>query len=483
MLEQLKQINNMYDLLALCASYVLNEYSSPTNIYEFATFNEDKFKCIYNAVEHYTYDCEDRGYRDAFNELKKDIMAFLEEDLTLERVYAIIYCIDELVEVEINDNFLGNRHIVKYSALNDQYQDCVRIIPKKLNTFLNRGDIQFKSVTGSEHSLFREKRKCACNDLDREMENYSIWDKKVIRRYPFTICRFDKKSHMTKYFRDRGKFSIGIVPFTDRQLTEILDIRYNKRAFTIYNMYSEMEKELKYRYEDICRRSKQNNIDFLVFPEMLLTDNIIFDSQDHERTNPQIIVNGSISKNRVNKTIVTDGDRRGILTYCKKEPFTIEKDGVEYKEWLDPTKNKEYSVIEIEGMGRIGVAICKDLLSEDVKMFHKYIGTDILIAPAYTRSSDLLSAGQHMSMDYNCVVVIANACSALEDGNLDKEVGFVTLPMKNKNRRCSKVIPYFRNKCAKECSQQCVGKKIEIDFYNTEQDAEGISYQVRETPF
>lgn len=117
------------------------------------------------------------------------------------------------------------------------------------------------------------------------------------------------------------------------------------------------------------------------------------------------------------------------------------------------------------------------MLSEDVRLFHKHIGTDILIVPAYTSSSDLLSAAQNMSTDYNCIVVVVNACSAVEgDGDLDKELGFVTLPMKVKGKRSSRVIPYFRRDCIKICHEQCIGKRIEIDFCSIRQDAEGISY-------
>lgn len=483
-LEQLEKINKIYDLMALCASYVINEYNKPDNKYEFATFDDAQFDCVYDAVELYTHNCQYQGHRAAFNELREFALSFLKDNLTVERVYAVVYYIDELVDIEINDNFLEGRHVIKYEALNEQYQDCIRIIPKKFKSFLDSGDAWYRTTKDSEYSMLRDRRECACSCFDGEMSNYSIWNKRLIEKYPLTIYRFDKKSMVAQRFCDRSKFNFGIVPFTDKALEQILDIRYRNRAFFIDKMHEESEEELLKRYDDICDRSQKSEVDFLIFPEMLLTNDIVSGRKSQAGRDAQIIINGSISQNRVNKTIVTDGNKNEIFRYCKKEPFTMEDKGKEYKEWLDSAQNKEYSIMEIEGIGRVGIAICKDLLSEDVRMLHKHVGTDVLIVPAYTSSSDLLSAAQNMSTDYNCVVVIANACSAIGSASLDKEIGFITLPMKCKgNRRGSRVIPYFRKDCAESCSAMCIGKKIEIDFNDTKEDEEGISYQVRESQF
>lgn len=59
MLEQIKQVDNIYDLMALCASYVMNEYDKPENVYEFSTFDDKKFKGVYNAVACYAVDCQE----------------------------------------------------------------------------------------------------------------------------------------------------------------------------------------------------------------------------------------------------------------------------------------------------------------------------------------------------------------------------------------------------------------------------------------
>lgn len=486
MLEQIQKIDKIYDLLAVCSSYILNELKRKD--YEFALFNDDDYDYVYDAIQRYCCEREYRGCERAFDELRNYLTSFFTPDVTVEKCFAVVKYIDELVAVEIDDRLLGGKHIIKYSSMNEQYTDNVRIIPKMKGTFLKRGDIQFRSINNNKYSLFRDRRECACSKLDRETLNYMIWDRQHIENYPdFNIYRFDEKSSVFKHFHERKQIVFGIVPFTDKPLKDILDVQYDNRAFYIRDMHKSAESELKERYRNICSRCEQENIDFLIFPEMLMTEKIISAIQNKEKvSSPQIIINGSIWKEYMNKSIITDGKGTEIFYYCKKEPFKFQKDDVEYKEFLKEEENREYTILEIENLGRIGVGICKDLINEEVKLFHKYIGTDILMVPAYTESMDIQSSAENMSKDYNCVVVMANACSALgktKTGNTANRVGFITFPAKNNTDRSYILRRYTRDCCAQECGCRCVGKKYIIDFFQTREYPEGISYEIKEGLF
>lgn len=485
MIEQLRKINKIYDLLALCASYILTTNSEVP--YEFALFDDDEFDCVYDAVERYRCECQEKGQRKAFEELREYIISFMVPEVTIEKCFAVVRYIDELVEAKINGKLLGGNQIIKYSSMNEQYKDCVRIIPQMKETFLNRGDIQFKSISNSNYSLFRDRRECACSPLDRETLNYMIWDKEHIEKYPLWIYRLDENNPITKHFYDREKIIFGIVPFTNKNIKDLLAVKYEKRGFYIEQMYENAEEELKNRYENICSRCENEDIDFLVFPEMLMTEKIISSIKGKsKRQSPCIIVNGSIWKDFMNKTIITDGKGETIFSYYKKEPFKFQKEDKEYKECLDQSKNGEYSIMEIEGLGRIGVGICKDLISEDVKLFHKYVGTDILIIPAYTKSMDLQASAEELSQEYNCVVVVANACSALDGIKREvsnKRIGFITLPAKCDTDRSRIILRYMQNNCTEECECKCTGKKVIIDFCNTKVYEDKVSYEIKEEIF
>lgn len=485
MIEQLRKIDKIYDLLALCASYIL--IMNKETPYEFALFDDDEFDCIYDAVERYCCECREKGHKKAFEELREYIISFMVPEITVEKCFAVVRYIDELVEVEINGKLLRETQIIKYESLNEQYKDSVRIIPKMKGTFLDRGNLQFKSISNNKYSLFRDRRECACSHLDRETLNYMIWDKEHIEKYPMWIYRLDGKSPIAKQFYEREQITLGIVPFTNKKLDDLLEVKCEKRVFYIERVFEEAEEELKSRYENICSRCENKDIDFLVFPEMLMTENIVSSiKKDYKRQSPRIIINGSIWKDFTNKTVITDGRGKNIFCYYKKEPFKFQKGDKEYKECLDQSKNREYSVMEIEGLGRIGIGICKDLINEDVKLFHKYIGTNMLIIPAYTKSMDLQASAEELSQEYNCVVVVANACSALDkvEGQAsNRRIGFITLPAKRNTDRSRIIVRYIQNDCIKECKDGCVGKKIIIDFYKTKVYESGISYDVREETF
>lgn len=483
-IEQLDNIYKIYDLMALCSSYIINQCTE--NIDEILLFDDENYNNIYDAINMYCFEKIDKGYKKAFSELKDYLKECLINEITIEKCYAIVKYIDELVEVEIDASLLGKEDVIVYSSMNEQYTDSVKIIPKLKNTILNRGELEFLENNESEKPLFRERRKYMCSVLDAFMVNYMIWNKENILRYPFKIFRFNRISIFSKYFYDKKQICFGISPLTNKSLDELFEIRYKGSTFYIDHMHKAAEKELKKRYENIFFNCTQNeDIDFLIFPEMLITEEIMSSLKAHKRSEsrPIVIINGSIWKDKINKTLITDDEGMKILEYAKKEPFKYRYAGKEYTEWLDQSRNKEYTILEIEGIGRIGVAICKDLVNEDVKLFHKAMETDILIVPAYTKSMDLQTSAENMSEEYHCIVVVANACSALR-GKVDGEkIGFVSLPAKNGAQRTSKVIEYNRNICESNCETLCLGKKILIKFLETEMTREGISFEVGEGVF
>lgn len=114
------------------------------------------------------------------------------------------------------------------------------------------------------------------------------------------------------------------------------------------------------------------------------------------------------------------------------------------------------------------------------------MGTDLLIIPACTSSMDLQSSAENLSKEYNCVVVVANTCSALEgerEGDEANRIGFITLPAKNSTDRSNILRRYTRDVCAQECVHRCIGKKFIINFYQTKEYPEGTSYELEEAIF
>lgn len=106
------------------------------------------------------------------------------------------------------------------------------------------------------------------------------------------------------------------------------------------------------------------------------------------------------------------------------------------------------------------------------KKLHKYMGTNLLLVPSYSDSMDLQSGAGELSKDYHCIVVMANACTALRNksGNRKKErVGFLSLPAKNQTDRAEVIEMYYKDGCRVNCKNGCMGKIISIDFEKAHQ--------------
>lgn len=480
LIEHLKDIDNMYDLMALCGKYILNiDKETPC---DFSEFDDEMYDNVYDAIEAYCYARKDKGKKSAFAEFKSFIIDFLKREVNAEKCYAIVKYVDDLVEVEFTGHLLESSDVIEYSQLNKLYGDDVCIVPKVKDNFFLKKAAQMRSTDNTKYDFFRKARQCAGSILDKDTVNYIIWDKERIEKYPFIIYHCNKEHFITKHFLNADKLTFGIVPFTDRELNEIFDIKYGNKTFEIIGMKPLMEQKLKEKYKDIYERCEGKNIDFLIFPEMLMTESIMDSALKREgHGSPWLVVNGSIWKSLVNRAYVTDGKGEKIFGYCKKEPFVYR--GI-YTEHLDKSQNLEYAILDVEKFGRIGVAICKDLLNEDIKMFHKYMGTNLLLVPAYTESMDLQSAAGELSRDYNCIVVVANACSALKkncQNGEGKRIGFISLPAKMNTDRKESINMYFQDKCVETCQKCCAGKIISIDF-NRKNDL-GISYMLEESTF
>jgi len=478
MIQQLDKIGTIYDLLALCSSYILNELQYGS--YKFELFNEDEYENVYNAVNRYVCEEDERGENAAFDELKDFLYDYLEAGITIERCYAVVYFIDDLVKGRIQRGLTGRYDIIKYDALNQQYKDKIRIIPKLRDTFVLQGDMHYRKETESEFSLFRKRGVCACSRLDEYIVNYIIWDEDKIKDYPMWIYRLEEEHPIAKHFFDREKIVFKIVPLTDMPLNKILDVKRQQRAFYIDKIYPDAEMVLKERYMDSVVKSENEDVDFLIYPEMLLTESMYKElSVQRSNKRPQVIVNGSVWKNNTNKSVVTDGNGKEIFAYLKKEPYIDKFEGREYRELLDHDKNKEFSVLEIAGLGRIGIAICKDLKNEYIKLFHKCIGTDMLIVPACTNSMDLKFSAEEMAGEYNCVVLVANTCSTHSSTGADR-IGFISLPAKQETDRTTLTIEYGQNECVDQCKQTCSGKLLVLKFKQTERKDGKLSFSIKD---
>lgn len=478
LLYEIDKLDNIYDLFALCCSYIFWEI--PKKPYDFQAFDDRKYEEVDDFIIEYMMDRENQGEFFAFDVLKENIKNFFGTKVDIEKCFAIVQFIDERIECEICDGFVKKQNIIQYESLSDRYYNKVRIIPRLKQSFIETGNLLYKQKTKDNYNLFRDTHEYPCSELDKTTVNYTICDEEFINKYPFCIHRLTEKHPISIHFKERKKIVIAIFPFTKVKIENLLEVCLEKKVFHVKDMSDSVKECLSYRYASIYKKCIGKDIDFLIFPEMLISESFLNQVKIQQGA-PQIIINGSIWENLSNKSIITDGNMKEIFSYFKKESFVHKIDGKSYKEHLDTTKNKNYELLEIPEIGRVGVCICKDLISEVVKRFHKSLGTSLLIVPAHTASNDLQSSARNLSEEFNCVVVVANSCSSISSkNNFQKGIGFLTLPAKNTSSRTCLIKEYEKTECVNNCEKECCGKIFSICFDKIEQYSEGMSFKVDE---
>ena len=500
-IENLDYVSNIYDIMGICCLFVIKKMENSADSLRDFDVNPVKGKKerAKDLVRVYLAD-KKLDEDNAIPNLVKGIKNFLYPETDVEKCYHIVKAIDELILPNSplsneNKGCLRDNNTRQYKSLNKQFKDNIRIIPSSNDSFLNRGNALYlerktellnflkgnsDNTKNSPKDLLRDRRTNNCSDIDFEFIHYNYLDNGFINKYEYEIHELDVADSKYSSFYYRNKVKIGLVPFSSVSLNEILDIHFNPGSFFVSGMKEEQEKVLKKRYCEAIMTCSDQDMDFLVFPEMLLTDQII-DTPCQSENNPRILVNGSIWKNSSNRSVVKNSNHENLFTYFKKKPYIHKKEGKRYVEKLNRSLNKTYHILEIPTYGRVGIGICADLLSEDFLNFQEIMQVNLLIIPACSNSSDLLSKAEYLAGDYHCIVVILNTCAVFTRDNEntvpEKEVAYVVMPSKDGNSRGHLRINFDNCQCQNTCKDKCGIKVVTINFERTKDSNGTLSYE------
>lgn len=409
------------------------------------------------------------------NQLRTGLLDVLQGNINNEICYAVIRYIDQYIEAEFADDCIEDNLSDEYESLNEQYTDTVRILPVMVNTGIHTFS---KMETDGSHELLRKRYPSDRDLLTQKIQNYIILEEDFINTKKVVVHRIRETGSVGRRFLNRQKLSCVLFPVTCHHLERYFLVDYQKEKFNITG-YTEDVKELKNTYAHMIQKCKEaSDIDFVVFPEMLMTEEIL-EIIKKESNIAAFVCNGTIWNNHKNVCHVTDADGNQIFSYDKKSTFEFGRDGKIYTEGLEyDSKNEkeEYDFIDIEGIGRVSVCICKDIMHTDLLYVHEKMHTDVLIVPAFSPSLDVKSKAQSFSEEHQCIVLFANSCGAFYDKqksmeqnrkDLKKgEVGFVVLPAKDKSsERTYNLLSYSAGQCMEMCTlDNCVGRRVDIDF-------------------
>lgn len=308
------------------------------------------------------------------------------------------------------------------------------------------------------------REKLIRNDLNNCLCNlYYIDTRELLARTRCTVSNRFFGIYDFKRAMERGYLRIGISPMCDE--TELIfetkekDKDYNE--FYI-NGLSNVDMLTK-NAESILECAKKREVDILCFPEMLGHPQIIGAIQkklqdfpsDIRYPYPVLTICPSYWSQQSNAAAVLDGTGNEVFRQGKQFAFPFDQDGKTYIEGICP--DNHIHLIHCEGIGRIGVMICRDALnSEYLHNVLSLLKVSLLFVPSFSTGHFDFENNLESCKMFDCNVFWINTCSVkkLSDkASLDK-IGFV---LKTGKRTSIKNGEFFfkKEKCGKLKGKTC----------------------------
>lgn len=244
----------------------------------------------------------------------------------------------------------------------------------------------------------------------------------------------------------RKKVRIGLLPVVRDAKLET-DVSFvaageeTRNTFTVKGVqnWEQVKARIQAGWLDACRKS----IDIAVLPECLgnaelfdstpgyseFWDNLSMAAEAEGYAAPWLTIGPSWWHDHHNRLYVTDSVGNRVCVQEKQFPFEYQENGQIYLEDIRPDTPK-INVLNIPWIGRIGLAVCADLLhSEMVDLLVRTLHCNFIICAAYSPGKTLFTRICESSVSYGTTTIWLNACSA--SSKPEEGVGVIAAPGQN----------------------------------------------------
>lgn len=259
---------------------------------------------------------------------------------------------------------------------------------------------------------------CYKNNLEVFMHNFFYIELEGIKGVE--VHNYFVSQFFIRKLKKKKGLKIAVSPVTDKDV--LVSEEYERDGNRYFHINAlKNEKIVKDNLVSIIKKAAEKETDILLFPEMLGNENDIKNIQNtcDFGNSPMLVVWPSVWKNtkdnkeNSNTSIITLHKGKNVLEVCrqcKKNSFVTSNNIIED---LMPQEPWQVNILSCEGMGRIGILICKDyLIDKNRKLLCDVLKTTLILVPSY-------STGEHnfetlLSRDFqnDCNIAWCNTCSA-----------------------------------------------------------------------
>lgn len=481
-LKYCNRISCVEDLAVISYSEIYSEFDSCIA----NEYNPKDKDGIINAIDSY-FKKSKINEIDAIMSLKNDMKRLFEEKkFDAFDYFCIIKSIDINYEYQTNPPTLEISNFHKYDSLSIISDDPdVFILPKFNNSYIDIFNEALKKYELKEQELkkhshkkdickkgLRAKLPYDLNHINAYLNNIILLHKKDIGNnkimvHEYIVNKLNYEDFVVK-IQNNKSFKCAIVPMINKGTNEIFNIETDEKNFWINGIKNSIENKIITEYISTIEMYKNIDVDFIVFPELFMSETIINEIHKHLIKNDnhdriQIYILGSIWSDNSNKAVVMTSDGEYICEQYKIAPSTIK--GLREKLIYN---DKTINLFDFPNCIRMNLLICRDIIDGKIMSIPQYLESNLILSPCYSPSLDMKKEIKSLSSKYYCLTIMANSCSARFNGVMtdnNKQIGFICKPIKKGTEITNQINNYYRtfDKC-KNCDFDCPGFVVTINF-------------------
>jgi predicted amidohydrolase len=190
--------------------------------------------------------------------------------------------------------------------------------------------------------------------------------------------------------RQKSKFNVGIAQIGVSRSGNIMTEFYQMKESGLLGIKEDKINKLKDKVKKFINQAKDNAIDLLIFPEMVIDLNykdLLTEILEAAKSHSMYIIPGSFHDINSQKNISIIIGPDGILWEQEKHiPAIIHFGEQRFKENIQTSSHPKKIVVCNTELGRIAITICRDFLDMDLRVELKNTEppVDIIVNPAFT---------------------------------------------------------------------------------------------------
>lgn len=406
LIESIKTTYNIIDFITVVYCYLLKFDLNTIRKRYNKNFNESNVQKMRNEV----YDAfsnlffeegNDKEYL-SFEYFKDSFLIII--NINVENVDLL--CYETLITFDKNythEEVTFNSYLTKQGPLNTVLSDKLKFYNKPPKRYNANYLEEYKIRIGRQTSI------SDTNSIINELKNFEIIQTNQMFGYNTNIYKYNGSFLFTQ-------LTFGIVPVDVKQHIE-MELLQKEKLINI--KYKEFRKNVLMRkLKETLEMMEKDGVDIAVFPELFLFPEMIYDIKKYlicnRFENLKLILTGSDWFNKKNTSHLISSKGSYLLSHTKKMPYDKYKNEEKYTENI--ICDNEINLIDIDGLGRIGCLICKDVLSDNLNhLYTSSFQTNIVFVSACTSQTvAMYNKAQSDATTKAVSTIMCNASSLVE---------------------------------------------------------------------